>query len=76
MSLVVLVIARPFVGLLDIVGRDDAKEQRHAGAQTGFADAARRRGGDVIEMRSVAANNHSETNDCVEPAGLSGLLRA
>ena len=75
MSLVVLVIGGAFVGLFDIVCRNDAKEQRHAGAQSRFADTARRRRGDVIKVRGVASNYDTETNHGVESTGLSRLLR-
>src|SRR5438128_2582768 len=56
--------------LIDIVRRNDAKQQWHAGLQGRFADPAHGLGGDVIEMWCLASDDHTETNHRIEFSGL------
>src|SRR5438105_1080206 len=59
--------------LIDIVCRNDAKQQRYAGLQACLADPARGLGGDVIEVWRLSSDDHSETNYGVEFSGLRRL---
>src|SRR5215216_1309895 len=57
---------RTIDSLIDCVGSDDAEDDRQAGCQRCMRNSARHFARDVIEMRRLAANDRTETNDCIK----------
>src|SRR5437667_7499097 len=74
-SFVVESRARSVVCLLDIVCRNDTKEQWYTGAQTDIINSASGFASHVFKVRCLATNDHAETNHRVKSSRLRGFQR-